>query len=93
MLWLIMVGGVFSCLLENTCCMLLFCSLIIIILFNRYYADQHFQANTDIPQKSRLHAWKKKIHNVTELLQFIAVMGIIHYWVNHGLSAQMPFHG
>ena len=46
------------------------------------YADQHFEANPDIPRKSRLHTWKKKIHNITELLQFIAIliiMGIIHY--------------
>ena len=46
------------------------------------YADQHFEANPDIPRKSRLHTWKKKKHNITELLQFIAIliiMGIIHY--------------
>ena len=45
-----------------------------IVIQTNLYADQHFEANPDIPRKSRLHTWKKKMHNFTELLQFIAIL-------------------
>ena len=45
------------------------------------YANQYLEEN-EIPQRSRLRSWRKKVHTVTELIQFLClliVMGIINY--------------
>ena len=62
------------------------------------YAQQYFEEHQDIPDRSRLNYWKKKLHTPSELLQFIAViiiMGLIHYpkitGPNFGLSIQLLF--
>ena len=45
------------------------------------YADQYLEGN-EIPQRSRLRTWRKKLHTVTELIQFqclLIAVGILNY--------------
>ena len=50
----------------------------------KLYADQYLEkrGESELPPKSRLRGWRKKIHTVAKLIQFISlliIMGIINY--------------
>ena len=54
-----------------------------IVAQTNLYADQYLQEKeNDLPPKSRLRFWRKKLHTITEFMQFLSVMivmGIINF--------------